>query len=178
MTEGFFRLQIERKILFFDLADPEKRTDEDILDALHTIARFAESHDVIMGLNEKEAIHVAIALGVPVQIKSEKADEQMIADLAFNIREKLDLHICMVHPTQFAGAASANEVAVVQGPWTPRPKISTGAGDHLNAGFCVGHLLGGTLEEALQIGVGTSGFYVRNAISPSRTQLAEFLNTL
>lgn len=168
----------ERKTLFFDLADPEKRTEDDIQRALHTIARFQTQHDVILGLNEKEAIHVAIALGVPVQIRSGAADESMIADLAVNIRKSLGISICMVHPTRFCGAASADEVAVVQGPWTPKPKISTGAGDHLNAGFCVGYLLGYGLEGALQTGVGTSSYYVRNAISPSTSQLAEFLNSL
>jgi hypothetical protein len=30
----------------------------------------------------------------------------------------------------------------------------------------------------LQIGVATSGYYVRNAASPTREQLAEFLTTL
>ena len=48
----------ERKTLFFDLADPEKRSPADILDALQTLARFQQNHDVILGLNEKEAIQV------------------------------------------------------------------------------------------------------------------------
>jgi len=188
MTELWQKMQDEftaspadnnvRKTLFFDLADPEKRTTEDLLDALRTISRFAGEHEVILGVNEKEAIHVAIALGVPIHIKSEKADEKMILDLAQNIREKLGIAICLVHPTQFAGAASQSGTALVHGPWTPQPKISTGAGDHFNAGFCAGHLIGASLEEALQIGVATSGFYVRNALSPGRAQLAEFLRSL
>ncbi|HEX8834050.1 MAG TPA: hypothetical protein VF719_07605 [Abditibacteriaceae bacterium] len=168
----------DRKTLFFDLADPEKRTHEDILDALQTISAFQEHHDVVLGLNEKEGIHVAVALEVPVSIQAGKADETMIANLAAAIREKLGISVCVVHPTQFAGAASADGMAVVQGPYTPKPKISTGAGDHFNAGFCLGQIAGCDLAQSLQIGVATSGFYVRNALSPSRAQLIDFLRTL
>jgi sugar/nucleoside kinase (ribokinase family) len=164
-----------RKTIFFDLADPEKRTHDDIAEALQTIADFQPAHDVILGLNEKEALSIANVLGITVDRSSA---EERIAGLATEIRAHLKISICVIHPTTFAGAADANGAAVVQGPFTPKPKISTGAGDHFNAGFCKGILLGGDLETALQIGVGTSGFYVRNALSPSRNQLATFLRLL
>lgn len=170
-----------RKTFFFDLADPEKRTTEDLREALHTIAAFQQQHDVILGLNEKEAVQVAKVLEVPMGATIEGAgvaDQQMIVDLATGIRERLGIHICVVHPTQFAAAASAQSSAVVMGPYTPNPKISTGAGDHFNAGFCCGQILGCDLAQSLQLGVATSGFYVRNAISPNRAQLTEFLQSL
>ena len=58
------------------------------------------------------------------------------------------------------------------------PKLTTGAGDHFNAGFCIGRLLGMDLAESLQIGVATSGFYVRNARSPKLDDLKKFLRSL
>src|SRR5256885_2679333 len=42
-----------RRRLFFDLADPEKRTSEDILQALKLIVLFQKYFEVILGLNEK-----------------------------------------------------------------------------------------------------------------------------
>jgi sugar/nucleoside kinase (ribokinase family) len=172
----------ERKVLFFDLADPEKRTDEDLNEALYTIAKFQEWHDVILGINEKEGQQVVKNLGLT------EADESLerntpahydeIRAFAIGIREKLGISVCAVHPTAFAAAASAEDSAVVTGPFTAKPKITTGAGDHFNAGFCTGYLSGGSLAQALQTGVATSGFYVRNAQSPSRTQLSEFLRSL
>ena len=39
-------------------------------------------------------------------------------------------------------AADAQGEAFVNGPFTAKPKISTGAGDHFNAGFVIGRLLG------------------------------------
>ena len=172
----------QRKTLFFDLADPEKRTDEDLNEALYTIAKFQEWHDVILGLNEKEGQQVVKNLGL------KEADEGLerntpahydeIRAFAVGIREKLGISVCAVHPTAFAAAASAEDSAVVTGPFTAKPKITTGAGDHFNAGFCTGYLCGGTLAQALQTGVATSGFYVRNAESPSRAQVAAFLRSL
>jgi sugar/nucleoside kinase (ribokinase family) len=63
----------------------------------------------------------------------------------------------------------------VEGPFTAKPRITTGAGDHFNAGFCLGRLLGLSNEDSLWMGVSTSGYYVRNAKSPSTHDLVQFL---
>jgi sugar/nucleoside kinase (ribokinase family) len=75
-------------------------------------------------------------------------------------------------------AASAAGVVSVKGPFVEKPLISTGAGDHFNAGFCVGKLIGADDATALQLGVGTSGYYVRTAHSPAPQDLVKFLNSL
>lgn len=166
----------ERKMLFFDLADPEKRTREDLLEGLSTLAGWASECDVVLGLNEKEGNQVAAALG----LERAQSDDprQVVSHTARAIRDELGIAVCVVHPTAFAAASDGQSSVAVDGPYTPRPKISTGAGDHFNAGFCLGLLAGAKLDEALQIGVGTSGYYVRNAASPSRLQLADFLDEL
>ena len=82
----------------------------------------------------------------------------------------------MVHPRAYAVAAAQGAVtADVDGPFTDNPLISTGAGDHFNAGFCLGQLLGLPDDEAATAAVGTSGYYVRHAASPTLAQLADFL---
>ena len=80
----------------------------------------------------------------------------------------------VIHPRRAAAAAIAGDSATFQGPFVQQPKISTGAGDHFNAGFCLGRVLGLGLQESLCAGVATSGYYVRTAQSPSATELAEF----
>lgn len=167
----------DRKTIFFDLADPEKRSREDISEALEAIAAFQSDSDVILGLNEKEALQVGEVLHLDTPLGG-VLDFETARELASAIRTRLGIGVVVIHPTRFAAAANASESAAVEGPWTAKPKISTGAGDHFNAGFCLGQILGANLAESLQIGVGTSGFYVRNAASPSREQLAEFLETL
>lgn len=54
----------EPRNFFFDLADPEKRTREDLLEVLCLIARFGAFGRVTLGLILKEAQQVAVALGV------------------------------------------------------------------------------------------------------------------
>jgi sugar/nucleoside kinase (ribokinase family) len=171
-----------RKVLFFDLADPEKRTPEDLEEALWTLAGFQKWHDVVLGLNEREAQQVVETLGLPGADegleRNTSAHHQEICGFAQSVREKLGISACAVHPTAFASAADAKACAVVSGPFIAKPKITTGAGDHFNAGFCAGYLCGGDLEQALQCGVATSGYYVRHAQSPTREQLAAFLREL
>jgi sugar/nucleoside kinase (ribokinase family) len=166
-----------RKTIFFDLADPEKRSREDILEALGIISQFQKLHDVVLGLNEKEAMQVGDVLDLPTPAGHVLTHETG-KELSAAIRARLGISVVVVHPTRFAAAASATETAAVEGPWTATPKISTGAGDHFNAGFCYGQLLGATIAQCLQMGVGTSGFYVRNAKSPSRAELGEFIGSL
>src|SRR6185436_16066367 len=62
-----------RRKLFIDLADPEKRTREDICRALETIAAFQNYFDVILGLNEKESYEIAKALELPMVQSSPEA---------------------------------------------------------------------------------------------------------
>jgi sugar/nucleoside kinase (ribokinase family) len=160
--------------LFVDLADPEKRTHDDILEALKLLTRFQDQVDVILGLNLKEAVEVADVLGLPGQDDPEKHIEAM----AVAIRAELNLHCVVIHPRRGAAAATADESAIFQGPFVQQPKISTGAGDHFNAGFCLGRVIGLSLVESLCSGVGTSGYYVRTAISPGAVELADFIKEL
>ena len=63
----------KRRMLFFDLADPEKRKPDDIRQALKTIAEFEKYFDVILGLNEKEAHEIGDVLGLQATGKSPDA---------------------------------------------------------------------------------------------------------
>jgi len=160
--------------LFIDLTDPEKRTHDDILDALKLLTRFQDQVDVILGLNLKESMEVADVLGLPGRADPESA----IEEIAVAIRAEMNLSCVVVHPRRGAAAATEHGSAKFMGPFVERPKISTGAGDHFNAGFCLGQVLGFSLEESLCTGVATSGYYVRTAISPDAKTLAEFIANL
>ena len=89
-----------------------------------------------------------------------------------------DLACVVIHPRGGASAATADGTASFAGPFVAHPKISTGAGDHFNAGFALGQLLSLSLAECLCAGVATSGYYVRTAHSPTLTELADFIAAL
>jgi sugar/nucleoside kinase (ribokinase family) len=167
-------LQGEKRWLFFDLADPAKRSREDIAAALEQIARFQQFFRVILGMNLQESRQVGEVLG----LAAPQETYGTVTHHAANIREKLAIETVVIHPTHFAAAADSAGASHVVGPFTAKPKITTGAGDHFNAGFCIGRLLGLGLDGSLQIGVATSGFYVRNAKSPHLEDLQSFLAAL
>jgi sugar/nucleoside kinase (ribokinase family) len=81
----------------------------------------------------------------------------------------------VIHPVKFAVSADAGGTAEATGPFTAQPLITTGAGDHFNAGFCLGRSLGLSNEQSLWAGVAASGLYVRQAKSPSVNELLDFL---
>jgi len=157
-----------RRRMFFDLADPEKRTQQDILRALELITKFQKHFDVTLGLNEKEANEIGEVLG----LADNAHDVETLSTLAGGIAAGLPIDSLVVHPTRYAVAVSNGTVSAVKGLFTAKPKITTGAGDHFNAGFCLGKLLGMDNPMALLVGVTNSGHYVRTAESPGVEQLA------
>ena len=94
---------------------------------------------------------------------------------ALRIREKLGIQCVVIHPRDGAAAATREEAAYVKGPFVENPKISTGAGDHFNAGFALGELLGLSIIACLTVAVATSGQYVRSAESPNLPNTVSFL---
>ena len=165
------RLTGPRRALFFDLADPEKRTRADIADALKLIVAFQKYFDVILGLNQKESVEVGNALGVDTTDSSPDG----LIKVGQQIRAHVLVSTVVIHPTSYAVAVSQDDAAMVEGPFTLKPLITTGAGDHFNAGFCLGKLLGFDNALAALTGVATSGFYVRTAKSPAIGDLVGLL---
>ena len=98
-----------------------------------------------------------------------------MVELASEINLRVPVHTLVVHSIAYALSVSGGQSAIVDGPFIAKPKITTGAGDHFNAGFCLGCLLGLDNELSLLCGVSTSGFYVRTAESPSLEKLIHFI---
>jgi len=160
-----------RRKIFFDLADPEKRTGKDIARALELITRFEKFFDVILGLNEKEAYEVGKVLGLNTAVRTREG----LQTLALDIHRQVAVNTLVVHPVTYALAVSGGELSGVDGPYVEKPLITTGAGDHFNSGFCLGKLLGFGTAASVLMGVTTSGYYVRNAQSPTIEGLVEML---
>ena len=165
------KLNGPRRRIFFDLADPEKRTHGDIMKALELISAFEKHFDVIFGLNEKESSEIGNHLGLDTSDHSPEG----LAELGRQILKRVPVDTLVIHPTSYALAISKADTATVEGPFTLKPLITTGAGDHFNAGFCLGKLLGLDNGMSLLAGVTTSGFYVRTAKSPSIADLVGLL---
>ncbi|HEX5789857.1 MAG TPA: PfkB family carbohydrate kinase, partial [Luteolibacter sp.] len=162
------------RIFFFDLADPAKRSLEAVAGVLRRISGFERFGRVVLGLNHSEACQASRALG----LSEPGEDRSALQACAAKLRETLGLSIVMIHPRDFAVAATAQESACADGPVCEQPLITTGAGDHLNAGFCLGLLLELPLQQCTQLGVLFSGYYVRSGKSSSLTDILSFIPTL
>jgi len=159
------------RIAFFDLADPQKRSEEEIREALAVLGQFRPYFTTYLGLNRKEAAEVGRALGLTAQTRPGAPLEEATRVLA----AALDVDGVIIHPTDRASAWVGGTYCEVEGPYTPTPRLTTGAGDNFNAGCCLGLALGVGIQNALAMGVATSGYYVRHAASPSFAQLLQFL---
>lgn len=164
----------ETRIFFFDLADPSMRSDEDLLEVLDLIGRFEAFGRVTLGMNLNEAQQVCRAL----KISPPTSENASLCQALSNIREILGIHTAMAHPTDFAACANTEGSWAVKGPHTESPLITTGAGDHLNAGFCLAQLLNFSPEDSLKLGVLFSGYYVRKAQSPRLEDIIQFISEL
>jgi hypothetical protein len=155
-------------ILFIDLADPEKRPAAEIAEACRMLKNFRRSHRVVLGVNQKESMEVSKALGLKFI-----ADD--IEPNAVALRKELDLDVVVIHPTKNAACATEKGSARFDGPYCANPKLTTGAGDNFNAGFCLGLLANLESAELLAAGTAASGFYVRIARSAASAELCGFL---
>jgi len=158
----------EKPLAFFDLADPEKRTKEDIYRAMKLIGRFEDKFRTILGLNEKEVYEIAKVFDIPV------SDDTTLKEAVMETYKKLGIYCLVVHPVRSACCAINGEYFYTDGPYCEKPKLTTGAGDNFNAGFCLGQALGLDPLSSLTLGVSTSGFYVRNAKSPTFDEVIDF----
>ncbi len=158
---------------FFDLADPEKRSYDELAEAVHSLSNFASHFRPVLGLNRKEATEVSIALGLDLGMPPQEAPLSVIVPAIAEALPKLAGVV--VHPTTEAACVFDGKYYYAKGATTSRPKLTTGAGDNFNAGFCAGLMLELEPDKALILGKGTAGYYVRNGRSPHWNELLDFL---
>lgn len=164
----------EKNFIFFDLADPEKRTKKDIMEAFALIQEFSAYFKVVLGLNQKELFEAAEVLGFDDTCSTDSGAAD-VRGMVEKVAKKLGIYCLVVHPVAEAMAYSEGIYYHTVGPYTAYPLITTGAGDNFNAGFCTGQVLGLSVQLSLVLGVATSGYYVRNKKSPTMKSLIVFL---
>lgn len=156
----------KERIIFFDMADFSERTHKDVNEAVKLINEFNNYSSVVFGLNENEAILLFKALFPDKEVPSLK-------ELGTYMYDNLKVDYLVVHTLTDSLAWGKGEFAQTPSLYVKKPKLSTGGGDNFNAGLCFGFLLGLDLDGALYTANATSGYYVRNAKSPTFDDLVE-----
>ncbi|HLF33594.1 MAG TPA: hypothetical protein VI583_05130 [Cyclobacteriaceae bacterium] len=162
-----------KKLIFFDLADPTKKSKQDLEDVLSVINSFSKYGTVILGLNENETIKLYHVL----HGQSQKSGLVDLNQQGKEIFSGLSIEGLLLHPVDRSIYIDKNGIIQLDGKLVKEPKISTGGGDNLNAGFCLGYLLGFSTEESMILGMATSGAYVSNGRSPEIQDLCSYLKT-
>lgn len=160
---------MRHKNFFFDLSDPSKRSKEEIVAALAVINRYKPYGKVTIGLNENEARKIYLALDGE---NSENTDLQAIIKYIFS---KMSVHQVLVHPNDRSLIGTKNGVFEVKGRLVAEPRILTGGGDNLNAGFCLGLMMDLPIQQTMLLGMANSGAYITNGVSPEIEDLIRYL---
>lgn len=159
------------KVLFFDLADPQKRTREDKAQAVELIRQFHSSgFGTVLGLNWKEACGIAELYGGHAEDYLAWPLERLVRFIA----EHVGISCVVVHPVESAACVAGGVYAQTPGPYCANPKLTTGAGDNFNAGFVIGYVQGLPPQTCLRLGAASSGFYVRNGRSARADEIETF----
>ena len=161
------------RYFYFDLTDPAKRSKGDLKEVLSVISRYRSHGFVTLGLNHSESRQVAEVLGLGTVGDGAEA----LKAGATQIRNAMNISCVVVHPREGAAAATRDGAWYVEGPFCKQPKISTGAGDHFNAGYSAAEVIGLSPEACLAVAVATSGQYVRTGRSPSLRETARFIES-
>ncbi|MEM1329025.1 MAG: hypothetical protein AAGG07_00545 [Planctomycetota bacterium] len=166
-----------------DLADPAKRTDGDVREALDTLRAMNELVPVTLGINRAECERIDAVVRAGAFATEHERLSDTLRTAAETLRAALGLDTLVVHAHRGAAGANAEgDVAWFDAPYTRTPRISTGAGDHFNGGFGFAQIhardLGLSMAHCLAIACGTSGAYVRDGQSPTRERLVELLRDL
>jgi sugar/nucleoside kinase (ribokinase family) len=152
------------KKIFVDLADISRAGAPELLELAALLRRYRSRGAVALGLNENEALKLAERLGLGLGAVP-------LEELTRKLYAALGLDLLVIHPRAGACVVDLEGVRSVPGRLVEKPLLSTGGGDHFNAGFCYGWLLGLPPVAAARLGVLVSSLYVERGRSPKLADL-------
>ncbi len=157
---------IRKKLFaFVDLADCSRKSDASILEAIDLLKEFSVYWNVVLGLNLNEASKLYEVL---TQQKSEGNDIETLGEKLFDL---LSIHSLVIHYSKRAMVWDQSGFHQRNSFFVANPKLSTGAGDNFNAGYCAGLLMDFPSYTCLFLGHATSSYYVQHGKSPNAMEL-------
>ncbi|MBS1508698.1 MAG: hypothetical protein JSS79_18830 [Bacteroidetes bacterium] len=159
----------QKKFAFIDLADCSRKAPHAIEEAIALVQQFSTHWNVVLGMNLNEAIHVHRVLS------GESLSEKDIEHVGERLYQRLGIHSVVIHYSRQALAWDAHGMHQQNSRFIANPKLSTGAGDNFNAGYCAGLLMELDASASLRLGHAVSGFYMQQGRSPQPDELLSSL---
>lgn len=130
----------KKPLIFFDLADVSKHSAAMLQHCAEVLRAYRPYGETVLGMNVNETNCMTRAFGISdactVQERLAALYQTGIAD------------VLLSHPRDRCYVADTHGVREIMGVLVESPRISTGGGDHLNAGFCAAKLQGFSNDEA------------------------------
>lgn len=157
-------------IFFFDLCDPSKKSALEIDDILDLISEFSPYGRVTLGLNENEALSIWSAL-------TNSTKKESVEEAGRFLHYAMNIETLLIHPIDRTLVFTNRDVTTLPGRFVTDPKVQTGGGDNLNAGFILGQLADLSTTESAILGMAASGSFVQEGKSAELTTLIQYINT-
>jgi hypothetical protein len=135
-----------------------------------------------LGLNENEANKIWLSLhGIDLNV-NEKIEIPDLRTVGYFIYRALEIDTLLIHPIDrtivFKNQKELEKQSIIElkGHLVTDPKIQTGAGDNLNAGYCLGQMAGFEIQYCMLLGMAVAGTYVQNGTSPDVKALLDYID--
>ena len=143
----------KEKFVLFDLCDFSRKSRDELDWVMALMEGFSALRTVILSLNRNEALLLEPGTEDPREI-------------ARNIARRYAIDEILVHSHDGALLQRGDETFTAETALVPKPKISTGAGDHFNAAYAFAALGGKAPAERLGFACRCAGAYVSTGKSP------------
>lgn len=142
---------------FFDLCDCTRKSPGELRAVLALMGRCAEKRTALLSLNENEAGVAARAIDLAF------GD---LAEVGQALRARFGITEVLIHTLSRSILCTPRGVTDLPTYFVPRPRISTGAGDHFNAASCLGAVMGLSDGDRLELANRFSSGYVAGGTAP------------
>lgn len=168
VEETWERQESPPDLLFFDPGDIRSLPAETLREGAAHLAGIDRTVPVTVSANrsETEALAAALAGEEPASLR----------EAARAAREGLGVDRFVGHSASRSVVVSETGTVTVDVPRTDSPAMTTSAGDHFNAGFLLGHLVGAPDGASTALGNAAAGRFVRTGSTPTYEGIRAFLD--
>lgn len=160
---------------FFDLCDPSRKTTEQIDEVLDLISCFSYHGKVTVGMNENETLKIWCAIHGIDSANAARHELPSVREAGQSLFKTMNIDCLLVHPVDRTIVFQKHETIELNGRVVTEPKVLTGGGDNLNAGFLLGILHGFNIRQCMLLGMAASGAYIQNGIGPDVKAIIEYI---
>ncbi|NJM26183.1 MAG: hypothetical protein HC859_12525 [Bacteroidia bacterium] len=160
----------------FDLCDPSKKTTQQIDEVLDLVSSFSGYGKVTLGLNENETLRIWCALNGHELGAVDSGKLPSVREAGDALYKTMCIDALLVHPIDRSLLFKEHSVIELQGRLVTSPKVLTGGGDNLNAGYCLGLLHQLSEPQCMLLGMAASGAYIENGLNPDCKDIVNYLD--